>query len=111
MPYVVTTEHARIALAHREYAQSKAETEAKLEARMLVLRDDPRASDPAAFQKLCADDPECREHVLSLVAWQVWRDGNIESGSVATIEDSGEIRWTLPQFAGTRSDNGGSPCC
>jgi hypothetical protein len=100
MPTTITTEQARIALAHREYDQHVAETERKMNARGQALKLDPRATDKEALLKLCAADPELQEHVLSMVCWKVWRDENIKNGCVATIKDDGEVRWTLPEYAG-----------
>jgi hypothetical protein len=99
MPTTIRTEQARVALAHREYRKHSAEHKRRLKIRGLELKRDPRAIDEASFLKLCAEDPECFDLMLSLVCDEVWRDANIENGCVATIEDDGRVRWTLPQYA------------
>jgi hypothetical protein len=99
MPTTITTEAARVAMAHREYDQAVAEIEAQMDARAAVLMQDPRATDRAAFQQLCAADPEFRELVLAQAAVSAWRDAVIEDRCIATIEDDGQVRWTLSQYA------------
>lgn len=99
MPTTITTEQARVTLAHREFNHADAETREQIQARMKTLRNDPRATSFAAFEKLCRADPELEKLALDIIAHQVWRDANIQTGAVATIEDDGRVRWTLPQYA------------
>jgi hypothetical protein len=103
MPTTIRTEQARVALAHHEYRQSAAETERKLNARARVLKRDPRAVYPDSYLKLCAADPEFCELVIMAEGDKVGRDGVIRDRRVATIEDAGEVRWTLPQCTGKPS--------
>jgi hypothetical protein len=98
MPTTITTEQARVALAHRGFDQLSAETERKFKARMLKLKADPRATSIEAFEKLCLQDDELLKLTVSQVLHKAWRDGNITSGAIATIEDDGRVRWTLPQY-------------
>lgn len=62
------------------------------------MMSDPRATDREA-RKLCADDPELAALALELKAGEVWRDGVIMDDCIATIEDDGRVRWTLPEHA------------
>jgi hypothetical protein len=99
MPTTIKTEAARVALAHREFNQEDARIRQEFVARMKALRSDPRATDRAAFEKLCNADQELVRLTVELEVMKVWRDTNIADGCVATIEDDGEVRWTLPQYA------------
>jgi hypothetical protein len=91
-----------VALAHREYEQSAAEIERKLKARARAPDRNPEAPDGEAFLKLCAVDPELQKLARSMAAQNVWRDINIKTDTVATIEDDGRVRWTLPQYSNKR---------
>jgi hypothetical protein len=100
MPYTVTTEAARIAIARRELRDALAEIDRKLKARLLVLAAAHRVreDDPAALAKLGRDDDEVRNLVVERLCHEVICDVNIEQGCTPTIGEPGEpIRWSWPQ--------------
>ena len=103
MPTTIKTEAARVALAHHQYEQDAAETRRKMAARASALMRDPRATDGEAYRKLCANDPGLAALTLELKAHKVWRDGVIEDGCIATIEDDGRVRWTPPELIHKRN--------
>lgn len=96
MPTRITTEAARVALANREHDQAMADIERRTAARAAQLKADPRATDETAFVQLCVEDQTMRELTIAKVAIQVWRDGNIQSGAVATVKDDGRVSWAWP---------------
>jgi hypothetical protein len=96
-PISITTEAARVAMAHREFEQKAIKIRRKLKARSAVLRHDSRATDEEAYRKLCIADPEMQELTTELAAREGIRDALIDLGCVPAFEHGGVICWTLPE--------------
>jgi hypothetical protein len=96
-PISITTEAARVAMAHREFEQHAVKIRRKLKARSAVLRRDSRATDEEAYRKLCIADPEMQELTSELAAREGIRDALIDLGCVPAFEHGGDILWTLPE--------------
>lgn len=100
MPYTVTSEAARVAIARRELRDALAEIDRKLKARLraLAAAHHVREDDHAALAKLGRDDDEVRNLVVERLCHEVMCDVNIGQGFIPTLGEPGEaILWRLPQ--------------
>jgi hypothetical protein len=96
----VITEAARVALARREFQESAADIQRKLNARSAILRRRYHVTDEESFFKPCAVDSEIQKLVAKLEFGEVWRDFVIDYHCLPTVQDDGKIRWALPSSSG-----------
>jgi hypothetical protein len=99
MPYTVTTETARVAVARRELRDALAEIDRKLKAQLLVLAAAHHVSegDYVALAKLGRDDDEVRNLVVEHLCHEVLCEAHIAQGHIPTLGDDGEVGWRRPE--------------
>jgi hypothetical protein len=96
MPTTITTEAARHAIAERQRARYKEDTDRQISARLAELGVQPSVMGVAALAALLKRDPVLKTLGLLEFAHERLIRFYIENGCVPTIQGDGTVCWKTP---------------